>query len=1595
METEKLTSKNSPCLSPEKIPQQDRSSLDSQLREIDLRNQIQSLVIKKDEFGDLLRKVKKYNLPQLKVIYLSYPEVMLKLENILLKNIIYERLTPKDPLFKRLNETIKYLDKLSGLTEEAQQAVQEIKKIYENYINRVCLVEGKERIGLIKGFARFQTLEGTYLMKQTVGRKLISWGKFGPLRKKNLYGSSIVEQVGGIHSKKTSTGDGLNPGKEYAIDLLKYLILQAGGTPTEIGFVENVFYRKADGREFGDNPIKIKARELIQQSQGATYNDILELHPSLKKDYPFIPTREASVVQISLSVEGENFFDLLSKEESVLKPKISNFTTVMILDALVGASDSRADNFMYRKGELICIDQDHGLDAEVFLEGEHHFLGIKSILFCLPEMDESPDHQVLSFLSNIEPAEILIEWLDRIEEKSKKYARLKEEKVLKDQEFEENHFPFLIPDANVLPRLYHLLKTIKQVAMSQPKNHWEILEKIFPVLSMCMKKVRDQTGGHPIKAQDMVFGWDSLAMAKIDQVPLEKFLSPDEFQTIIPYLSREKGPSESKSLPDNIGQLLWDHPTSYSLLSQLISLTFMYHIPIHDSNITDDQLESLLKKMIQVKGITLYNCPKITSHGLSKVLNLRPNLMVFLGTCPLIKKKESSSPEASITEEEFKKLAKEHSNLKRGFAFQNARLNPPIPLTMPEAMEGLLWTCPTSNHLLTQVAPLTYLTHLPIHDSEITDQQLDSILRKMPHLKGITLYNCHLITASGIRLAIEHRKDLTLVLGNCASLDGKGLKEIAEDCCLHNQRLLFQVDPVRPPIIVVDKVKVAQEQLNEGFVWAVFGKQKSFADAFYLLGADPNAPINLTAFELFLQREKGIANQGFASGMSVMHLTITEKLQQELEYLLSLNHPLPKLTGKGTTPLHLAARLGNLEAVKAIHEAGHSLEQGDSEGMTPLLWAVKGQQPQVYKYLVNQKVNVLGLTKDKKGVLHLACEAGPAEVINYFLGIKDYKEKLATQLIQSDEMGRQPIHYAVYGEETPDVVELLIEKKVDLSPIDLLKKTPLHEAFHYKKIKTALLLIEAGANLTLRNADNETPLDVAVSHGHFDLLPYLLNLELKSEEHSNIPLPADPMAFYKESYIKAKTQGDIGVEILCLDKLGALILKEHDKVPQVRDWEGAAHHFNSAVNLALSDKFTGPYKQAIIAFLFRRLEMVEAIYIRDQTKSLVSKRNLTLTQDLRNYLHDTRQEVRKALIEKTEIHHLLETLSKGYELVLKELAKEAIARLGTPPTEWSLFGMGELARGEICPYSGVQYGLLIGDNLPATKRYFDHFLRLLGLMILNIGETPAPFGQEEQSVHCKGFRRSETLFQPFMGTPELLLDKQRSWQQSHNTAGLYRTLRPIVSSSLRLFSIYEESFNKEFKGLTGFMGLMGPSKTRERGISFLKGFVNDYKLPSLTKEGNIQSLDFHKHLIVAFEMMIEGLTLFYDLPSRDCISRVEDLFNMKIFNIDARNNVRAALELLYRLRLALHFDAGMESNELSNERPKESLRQKTEVFEELKPILQVLISLHIAVQVIVDSNGKLNPFDKNRLSEKDLTPLFTSVKNNSNSNEIGSKSDKQ
>lgn len=146
--------------------------------------------------------------------------------------------------------------------------------------------------------------------------------------------------------------------------------------------------------------------------------------------------------------------------------------------------------------------------------------------------------------------------------------------------------------------------------------------------------------------------------------------------------------------------------------------------------------------------------------------------------------------------------------------------------------------------------------------------------------------------------------------------------------------------------------------------------------------------------------------------------------------------------GFGVTPLHWAARGGSVEVASLLLSRGHSVAAKDNRGETPLFWAADEGRVNTARFLVEHGADINATNRS----------------------------------------GSTPLLTVARAKVSPELIKFLIKAGADVKASDSQGENTLHKlawfGYPQENVEAALMLLDAGADITAKNKDGKTPLDV-------------------------------------------------------------------------------------------------------------------------------------------------------------------------------------------------------------------------------------------------------------------------------------------------------------------------------------------------------------------------------------------------------------------------------------------------------------------------------------------------------------------------------------
>ena len=164
--------------------------------------------------------------------------------------------------------------------------------------------------------------------------------------------------------------------------------------------------------------------------------------------------------------------------------------------------------------------------------------------------------------------------------------------------------------------------------------------------------------------------------------------------------------------------------------------------------------------------------------------------------------------------------------------------------------------------------------------------------------------------------------------------------------------------------------------------------------------------------------------------------------------------------------------------------AGVDAEARTSRGQTPLHWA---RHPDSAKILLAAGANIRRRDQNGRTPLHTLAEANPGK--EELVGVLGVLVGAGADVGARDAFGQTPLHRigfgSIYSSPLP-MIQALLAHGADINAQDQDGNTPLHLAAAstvYGVDRAIMAFLDAGADATRRNAQEQTPWDLATTNG--------------------------------------------------------------------------------------------------------------------------------------------------------------------------------------------------------------------------------------------------------------------------------------------------------------------------------------------------------------------------------------------------------------------------------------------------------------------------------------------------------------------------------
>lgn len=253
---------------------------------------------------------------------------------------------------------------------------------------------------------------------------------------------------------------------------------------------------------------------------------------------------------------------------------------------------------------------------------------------------------------------------------------------------------------------------------------------------------------------------------------------------------------------------------------------------------------------------------------------------------------------------------------------------------------------------------------------------------------------------------------------------------------------------------------------------------------------DGQTPLHVAISEGKMEAAKLLLKNGAdlqAGDNSVLQHMVRVRDDEPMAHLLLQSKADPEeKDARGWTPLHHAAANNFPATAKVLLAAGAEASACDAHGWTPLHAAVtRGAEVALIQLLLNKGASPSATDGYGWTPLHMAAFYGHEEIARLLID-------RGAPVVAPDADGWTPLEMAAFcGHEA--LVDLLLSCGGDaqVDQRDRVGWTALHRAAGEGHVSVVELLLHHGSNKGAKNANGETPLDLAIRNGHASLASIL------------------------------------------------------------------------------------------------------------------------------------------------------------------------------------------------------------------------------------------------------------------------------------------------------------------------------------------------------------------------------------------------------------------------------------------------------------------------------------------------------------------------
>ncbi|XP_034942423.1 serine/threonine-protein phosphatase 6 regulatory ankyrin repeat subunit B-like [Chelonus insularis] len=239
-------------------------------------------------------------------------------------------------------------------------------------------------------------------------------------------------------------------------------------------------------------------------------------------------------------------------------------------------------------------------------------------------------------------------------------------------------------------------------------------------------------------------------------------------------------------------------------------------------------------------------------------------------------------------------------------------------------------------------------------------------------------------------------------------------------------------------------------------------------------------------------------------GLTPLHVAVDLDMPNIVDLLINHGADVNALTDKLQVPFHFAARRNNSQVLMSLGKKSAKINETDLSGQSPLFYAVIAGNVEAVDFFFKIKADYKIKDSHHCTPFQLAVQQKNLDLIEVFLEY-DADVDISNAIFYLSEKSFHHEPKVVYKETYMKIIDVLLEKGVEINRRGLHERTPLQHAVINDDVECVKALLTRRANINILTNSRSTLLHLACQHSGNECIQILLdrNIDINAVNKKN------------------------------------------------------------------------------------------------------------------------------------------------------------------------------------------------------------------------------------------------------------------------------------------------------------------------------------------------------------------------------------------------------------------------------------------------------------------------------------------------------------